>query len=223
MVLDLTSLVGTELPRLSAPLFPDLLWRLPNRERVLYLTFDDGPTREMTGRLLDLLERFEAKAAFFLIGAFARRDPGLVRAMHAAGHTIGNHTYTHPDAWRTATSHLLDELERTTGILEDLIQAPIRWMRPPYGRFTRAMRDWCLARRQQLTMWDVMPGDYLPGVTKAKLEKRLSSYIRPGSIVVLHDNPKADRHMPEALEVVLSRLRDEGWRFPALKHPEGRG
>lgn len=216
MLPDLTSLIGTELPRLSARFFPDLLWRLPQRGRVAYLTFDDGPTRQLTGRLLDLLERHEAKAAFFLIGARAERDAGLVRAIHAAGHAIGNHSYTHPDAWFTAPDRILGELERTTALLEDLIQQPVRLMRPPYGRFTHAMRAWCLARRHQMTMWDVMPGDFLPGATAAKIERRLQAYMRQGSIVVLHDNPKADGHMPAALGRVLQRLCGEGWRFPAL-------
>jgi peptidoglycan/xylan/chitin deacetylase (PgdA/CDA1 family) len=217
MVFDLTSLIGTEIPRLSARLFPDALWRLPHRQPVAYLTFDDGPTRVLTGRLLDLLGRYEARATFFLIGAFAARDPGLVRAVHAAGHTVGNHTYTHPDAWKTPASRLLNELERTTALLEDQIQQGIHWMRPPYGRFTQAMRAWCLARRHRLTMWDVMPGDYLPWATQHKVEHRLFSYIRRGSIVVLHDNPKAEGHMPAALETVLRRLRGEGWSFPALQ------
>lgn len=214
--LDLTSLIATEIPRLSARFFPDLVWRLPHRGQVAYLTFDDGPSRQMTSRLLDVLARFDARATFFMIGAFAARDPGLVRAVHAAGHTVGNHTYTHPDAWKTPVHALLAELERTTGLLEDLTQQPLGWMRPPYGRFTRAMRAWCLSRRQHLTMWDVMPGDYLPRVTQAKLERRILGYLRHGSIVVLHDNPKADVHMPAALENLLRRLRDEGWTFPAL-------
>jgi peptidoglycan/xylan/chitin deacetylase (PgdA/CDA1 family) len=217
MILDLTSLIGTEVPRASARFFPDLLWRMHGQRRTAYLTFDDGPTHQLTGRILDLLARYEAKATFFLIGAFAARDPGLVRAVHAAGHSIGNHTYTHPDAWRTPVTRVLAELEQTTALLEDQIQQAIHWMRPPYGRFTHAMRAWCLARRQHLTMWDVMPGDYLPWATRRKLEQRLFAYIRHGSIVVLHDNPKADGHMPAALETVLARLGDEGWCFPALQ------
>src|SRR5690606_18259253 len=154
-------------------------------ERVVYLTFDDGPSRQLTAPILDLLARFDARAAFFLIGARAARDPGLVRAIAAAGHTIGNHTYTHPDAWKTPVSRLVAELERTTALLEDQVQQTVRWMRPPYGRFTRAMRAWCLARRQRLTMWDVMPGDYLPGATSRKVERRLLAYVRRGSIVVM--------------------------------------
>ncbi|ARA92337.1 polysaccharide deacetylase family protein [Rhodothermaceae bacterium RA] len=212
----LTALAATYGSRLLRRHFPDLLWHLPHGRREAYLTFDDGPTPSLTARLIDLLDRYDVRATFFLIGSHARRDPGLVRALHAAGHTIGNHTYTHPDAWRTPVSRLISELEQTTALLEDLIQHPIRWMRPPYGRFTRAMRDWCRLRRQRLTMWDVMPADYLPGVTTAQVIRRVDRGVRAGSIVVLHDNPRTTRITPAALETLLPRYRDAGWRFRAL-------
>jgi len=207
--------IATHLPRLAGRFFPDLLSRIQTDERVVYLTFDDGPTDTLTAPLLDLLARFEAQATFFMIGEHAARHPDLVRATLQAGHTIGNHTYTHPDAWHTAPARILSELEKTTVLLEDLIQQPLRWMRPPYGRLTETMRHWCKVRRQRLTLWDVMPGDFLPGKTTKQLECFLLKHIRPGSIVVLHDNPKAGT-MPEALQTVLSTLSQEGWRFASL-------
>jgi peptidoglycan/xylan/chitin deacetylase (PgdA/CDA1 family) len=215
-MIDLVSVVGTRLPRLVAPLYREVLWRRPADERIAYLTFDDGPTTAMTRRLLDLLARFDAPSTFFLIGAAAERDPDLVRAVHAAGHTLGNHTFTHPDAWRTEAALVVAELARTTSVLEDMVQAPIRWMRPPYGRFTAAMRAWCRQNRQRLTMWDVGPGDYLPDATPAVIERRIRRHLRPGSIVVLHDNPKARDVTPAVLERLLPALRGEGWRFAAL-------
>lgn len=217
-MIDLVHLVGTHVPRWAARFYPDLLWRMPGHERVAYFTFDDGPTPSLTGRLLDVLARFEAPASFFVLGRHARRDPGLVRALAAAGHTVGNHTFTHPDAWATAEAHLVEELERTTGLLEDLLAQPVRWMRPPYGRFTYPMRRWCQLRRQRCTMWDVGPGDYLPGATAHAIEQRILRAIRPGSIIVLHDNPRADAITPHALADVLARLRDLGWTFAALAY-----
>ena len=101
-------------------------------------------------------------------------------------------------------------------MLEDLLARPVRWMRPPYGRFTGAMRRWCQLRRQRCTMWDVGPGDYLPGATAGAIEGRILRAVRPGSIIVLHDNPRADAIVPEALAAVLARLRDAGWTFRAL-------
>lgn len=215
-MIDLVQLVGTRVPRLAARYFPDVLWRVPTSERTAFLTFDDGPTRQMTAPLLDLLARYEVPASFFLLGGQARRHPGLVRAIAQAGHTIGNHTYHHPDAWRTPAATVLRELERTTGLLEDLAGKPVRWMRPPYGRFTRAMRRWCQLRRQRCTMWDLGPGDYLPHVTSEAIVAHVERHVRPGSIIVLHDNPKAHAVTLPALETLLQRMLETGWRFRAL-------
>jgi len=215
-MIDLIYTMGTRFPRSVARYYPDLLWRVPSPARVAFFTFDDGPTPATTGPLLDVLARFDAPASFFLLGQRAARDPGLVRATVEAGHTVGNHTYTHPNAWKIPTATLLCELERTTGLLEDLTRQPVRWMRPPYGYFTRPMRRWCRIRRQQLTMWDVGPGDFLPKTTQRQVEQHLLKALRPGSIIALHDNQNAHRITPPALVNVLARLQDEGWRFAAL-------
>lgn len=221
-MIDLTTLFATHVPRWGARFFPDMLWRMPAPapdQRVAYLTFDDGPTSSMTPPLLDLLDRFGVRATFFLIGNQVERLPQLARAVADAGHQIGNHTYTHPDAWCTPTPVLLRELEQATAVIEDELATAVSWMRPPYGRFTRAMRDWCQVRRQRMTMWDVMPGDWLEGTTPEHVTERILSLIRPGSIIVLHDNPRAHDVTLAALEVVLERLVDEGWRFPCLPTP----
>ncbi|MFQ5569434.1 MAG: polysaccharide deacetylase family protein [Rhodothermales bacterium] len=215
-MIDLTHVVGTHLPRWAAPFFPDLLWRVPTPGKTAYLTFDDGPTPSSTLSLLDILDRFDAGATFFLLGRHAERDPGLVRAIAEAGHVIGNHTYSHANAWKTKPAAVLAELERTTSILEDLIQQPLRWMRPPYGHFTRSMRQWCRVRRQRCTMWDVGPADFLSQVTRADIERRILRAIRPGSIIVLHDNRNAYRVTPPALTNVLSTLKKDGWSFSSL-------
>lgn len=207
--------LATIVPRYLHRLYPDLLWRIPSDSRTLYLTFDDGPTSSLTGKILDVLNKYDAKASFFLIGQKALKYPDLVRAIQSAGHTIGNHTYSHPDAWHITREGLISELEKTTRILEDLVQQPVRWMRPPYGRFTQNMRDWCRLEGQRLTMWDVMPGDYLPRVTESRIRSHVVRYARQGSIVVLHDNIKAP-DTPAALNEILNRLGNEGWRFVAL-------
>lgn len=215
-MIDLHYLVGTHIPRWSARFFPDLLWRMPDQEKVAYITFDDGPTDTGTGELLDILQRFGVKATFFLLGYNAEQHPGLVRAIAEAGHTLGNHTYSHPSAWNIKTTELIHELERTTQLIEDLTQRPLEWMRPPYGYFTRAMRQWATTASQRLTMWDVGLGDFLPSATSTQIERRLLRAIRPGSIIVLHDNHNANHITPQALKHTLARLIGEGWRFAAL-------
>ena len=215
-MIDIVHTIGTRLPRWVARFYPDVLWRMPSTSPIAYFTFDDGPTPSVTGVLLDILARFDAPATFFVLGEYADRDPALVRAIVEAGHVVGNHSYSHPDPWKTTEDLLLGELERTTILLEDLTQQPIRLMRPPYGHFTRPMRRWCQVHRQRLTMWDTGPGDFLPSATQEIIERRMLKAIRPGSIIVLHDNPKARLVTPPALVNVLTSLRDDGWRFATL-------
>jgi peptidoglycan/xylan/chitin deacetylase (PgdA/CDA1 family) len=196
--------------------FPDMLWRVDTDERVAYLTFDDGPTPEVTPELLDLLEAFDARATCFLVGSNAEAHPDLVRRLHRAGHRIGNHTYTHPDPWSTPARRVRKELSRTTMKLESITGAPVRAMRPPYGHPTGPVRTWCAERSQRMVMWDVMPGDFLEGMTASSISSFVIRHVRPGSVIVLHDNPICEQVTPAALRTILQTLGRKGWRFEAL-------
>jgi len=193
-----------------------MLWRVNTSEQVAYLTFDDGPTTALTDDLLDLLSRYDARATFFLIGQNAADLPERAKAIHRAGHRIGNHTYTHPDAWTTRPDTLRLQLSRTTRVLEDLTGASVRVMRPPYGHPTGAMRTWCAERQQRMVMWDVMPGDYLQTATADRVAEFVLNTVRPGSIIVLHDNPICEGVTLPALQTILPAMDREGWRFEAL-------
>ena len=216
----MVDIVGTWIPRAASTWFPDILWRVPTTSKTAYLTFDDGPNPTLTERIIEIMHRYDAQGTFFLLGSKAEKHPSLVRDLLDGGHQIGNHTFSHPDAWLVSSSSVIDELEHTTLVLEDQSGRPVDWMRPPYGRFTRGMRRWCRDRRQRLTMWDLAPGDYLPVITQVDVERHVVEHIRPGSIVVLHDNPRCAAGTPAALESVLQRLRSDGWDFAALPQAE---
>lgn len=196
--------------------FPDLLWRVEATARTAYLTFDDGPTAEVTRPILDCLAEYDAQATHFLLGRHAEQHPDLVELLVQAGHRIGNHTYRHPDPWRTPSETLAKELRRTTRVLEDLASAPLRALRPPYGHPTPFLREWCAARNQRMVMWDVMPGDYLQTATAERVAQFVIRHVRPGSVIVLHDNPICEDVTPQALDTILDTLTAEGWRFDAL-------
>lgn len=196
--------------------FPDMLWRVEAEARTAYLTFDDGPTTELTDDLLDLLAQYDAQATHFLVGRHAEQHPSLVRAIAEAGHRIGNHTYSHPDPWTTPQEQMATELRRTTTILEDLLHSPLRALRPPYGHPTAFLREWCAAHNQRMVMWDVMPGDYLQTATAERVSSFVINHVRPGSVIVLHDNPICENVTLEALETLLETLTAQGWSFDAL-------
>lgn len=196
--------------------FPDMLWQVDTQAPTVYLTFDDGPTPELTRPLLDLLREYEARATHFLVGHHAEQHPDLVQSIVDAGHRVGNHTYSHPDPWTISEDELADELRRTTAVLRDLTGAPVRALRPPYGHPTGFLRQWCAAEHQRMVMWDVMPGDYLKTATASRVSSFVIKHVRPGSVVVLHDNPICEDVTPQALETILDTLTARGWAFDAL-------
>lgn len=219
-MLDAFNLLGTHLPRLVAPLFPEVCWRCPPRSadrRVAYLTFDDGPSPVATPQVLDLLRRYDARALFFLIGEHAAARPDIVHTILHEGHQIGNHSYTHRDPWLTRSSQMTREMEQADRLLEQLADRPVRWVRPPYGHLTPGLHRWCRRRKQHLAMWDVMPGDFLPWASPERLAARVVKLIRPGSVIVLHDHPRTRESTLLALELLLRRLTRAGWRFPQLE------
>jgi len=196
--------------------FPDMLWRVEAKARTAYLTFDDGPTEELTDDLLDLLAEYDAQATHFLVGQHAEAHPDRVRAIVSAGHRIGNHTYTHVDPWSVPEEELLAELTRTSKRLSELAQSRIQALRPPYGHPTGTLRRWCAEQNQRMVMWDVMPGDYLKTATAARVSRFVIRHVRPGSVIVLHDNPICEDVTLPALETILDTLISEGWSFDAL-------
>ena len=191
--------------------------RSKSDEKIVHLTFDDGPSI-LCSQILSLLGEYDAKATFFLLGQEMVAKPDLVREILAAGHSVGNHTFSHPNPWNTRSAEIWDELDRCQNILDGFEQNQTRLMRPPYGRLNKAQLDWCLKRDILPIMWDVLPGDYHRRVDGPTAGKYSLSRIRPGSIVVLHDNESAQatRVTLHILRILLDELSSAGWKFEAL-------
>lgn len=208
--------VGTRPVR---PFWPRTRWRLANppaHPPTLYLTFDDGPTAVATNPILDLLDRYDARATFFVIGHHVEAFPGRMRRIVAAGHAVGNHTFTHVDAWRTASSTLIGEIERTAQAIEAHTGCAAPLVRPPYGHLTPALCRWARREDAHVVMWDVMPADFQRGASPTSVARFTAAHARPGSIVVLHDNPMTEPVTLGALDAILRWGHARGWRFAAL-------
>ena len=163
-----------------------------NDPREIALTFDDGPNDAATPELLDVLARHNARATFFMMGSYARQRPGLVRAVVAAGHMIGNHTMTHPKLSLTSAARVWKELAECSAVLEDITGEAVEYFRPPFGaRRPVVLR---IARELGLTpaMWNVTGFDWNPKGTEA-ISKNLNEGIArnrehgQGSNLLLHD------------------------------------
>lgn len=213
---------GTYVPRLIAPAFDSMQWRLPKpaagqaSSRVAALTFDDGPTPEGTPRLLDVLAEFNVPATHFVLGEQAERHPELIKSMLNAGHEVGNHSWSHIDCWKAAMPALVREFRRTDRLLADLTGQPVRFVRPPFGKFTYPLIHWARRRSQRVVLWDTMPPDYSERADVAYIGRVLGR-LRERSIVCLHDNDHSRQFTPAALRETLPRLLDQGWKFVRLE------
>lgn len=197
------------IPRVLQWLLPGYAWRVAGTEKVIYLTFDDGPIEELTPWVLDRLAEHGAKATFFCLGRNCAREPELAARIRAEGHALGNHTWDHPRGRRTRTRDYLRNVVKAAPLTSDRI------FRPPYGSLTLAQAR-TLRNRYRIILWDVLSGDYDERLTGEHCAQRVVHHARPGSIVVFHDSLKAEPRLRIALPAVLQHFAAEGYRFAAL-------
>lgn len=188
-------------------IYPHALWRMDKREKAVYLTFDDGPIPEATPFILDTLERFGAKATFFMVGDNAQKYPHLLAEVKARGHRIGNHTYNHIGGLRWWSWRYLANVVKADKILKtDLFRPPHGWMKIMQYRVLRH----CGFR---VVMWDVVTRDYSRRLTADDVLHNVKRYTRPGSIITFHDSLKSIDKLKHALPEALQWLAQEGYEF----------
>jgi peptidoglycan-N-acetylglucosamine deacetylase len=196
-------------PWLVKQLYPSLLWNKPRTSNRIYVTFDDGPIPIVTPFVLNILQKYHAKATFFCIGDNIRKHPDIFEQVKKAGHAIGNHTFNHLKGSKTDDEVYLDNFLQCDALLDANL------FRPPYGRIKRSQIK--LLRQAKpglrIVMWDVLSCDFDQKLSPEACLQKVLKHTRPGSIIVFHDSLKAfDR-----LEYVLPRAMEEwdrtGWEF----------
>lgn len=188
-------------------IYPHALWRMDKREKAVYLTFDDGPIPEATPFILDTLERYGAKATFFMVGENARKYPHLLAEVKARGHRIGNHTNNHIGGFRWwSWLYLANVVEANKVLHTNLFRPPHGWMKMMQYRVLRH----CGFR---VVMWDVVTRDYSRRLTAEDVLNNVRRYTRPGSIITFHDSLKSIDKLKHALPVALQWLIQEGYEF----------
>jgi peptidoglycan/xylan/chitin deacetylase (PgdA/CDA1 family) len=182
---------------------------------VVYLTFDDGPTPAYTPRVLALLARHRARATFFVVGRNAATWPGLVRRELAAGHGVGNHTWSHRRLTGLRGGRLQAEVGATSAAIRRATGSGPRCLRPPYGTVDAASAYQVRALGLRLVLWDVDSNDWRrPGA--GVIAGRVLSRVHSGDVVLLHDGGGNREQTLAALDQVLSGLSARGFRFSAL-------
>lgn len=203
----------------SSELFGATIRKTGNKSTIA-LTFDDGPNPRVTPGLLDLLDRHEVKATFFLIGKWVRAAPSLAGEIADGGHTVGNHTNSHVALTFLSPTRITEELSRCDDAIESATGHKPQWMRPPFG-FRSPLLDGIVRKRgdRGVVMWSRWARDWKP--QPAEPVTRRLRRVRGGDIVLLHDGDhrvgNGDRsHTVAALEYWLPRWKDTGFEFAAL-------
>lgn len=197
-------------PQLFSWLFPNIIFRRPAAgSRTVYLTFDDGPHPEATGFVLDTLSRYAAKATFFTVGENVDRYPQVMERIRKQGHALGHHTHRHLNARRVPLAEYLADVE--TGASKN----PSVYFRPPYGKLTWATYN-ALKKRYRIVLWDVLAEDYDDRYSPTQCIDKVVRQVRPGSVIVLHDNPKCLHRLKHILPELLEKLTEMGYRFAPL-------
>ncbi len=192
-------------------IFPKRVWRLPNSENAVYLTFDDGPIPEVTPWVLDTLKKYSAHGTFFCIGDNVRKHPEVFRRLQLEGHAVGNHTFHHLNGWKTDTKSYIADTLKAEEILKKKY-SDTKLFRPPYGKIKMEQSKALRNRGYKIIMWDVLSADFDEKVSNAACLENVLTHMRPGSIVVFHDSIKAKERLTFALPKVLKFITEKGWK-----------
>lgn len=163
-------------------LYPDALFRIKTSERLLLLTYDDGPDPESTPELIRILQRYSVKAVFFCSGNKAEQHNELTCDLKNAGHVIGNHGYSHLDGWKTPREEYIADIHRAVPFTSESL------FRPPFGHLT-PLQYLKLRLKYRIVLWDIMPYEFDKSFGPANAVKIIENKLRPGSVIVLHDSP----------------------------------
>ena len=200
-------------------IFSGFVWDFPNKEKKVYLTFDDGPTPEVTEWTLDQLKQFDAKATFFCIGENIKKYPKIFQKVLDEGHSIGNHTFNHLNGWETSTENYIENFTQCE--IEILKQFSIlnlksKIFRPPYGKIKFGQSNIVKGMGYKIIMWDVLSADFDTSILPEKCLQNVIKNVKSGSVIIFHDSFKASKNLTYALPKTLAFLKENGYKCEAI-------
>jgi len=196
-------------PRFLTNMMPRMTWGFFGETNKVFLTFDDGPTPDVTSRVLKELRKYNAKATFFCLGRNVDHYPEIFRDILNDGHSVGNHSYSHLKGFGTKNSQYYKDIELARRLIDSEL------FRPPYGRILHNQVTEIL-KNYRIIMWDVLSYDYNRRVKGEKIVNNVLRYTRPGSIIVFHDSAKARKNVYYALPRVLESFAEKGFEMAAI-------
>jgi peptidoglycan/xylan/chitin deacetylase (PgdA/CDA1 family) len=199
-------------PWILHKIFPERVWKIKTDEKILYLTFDDGPHPEATSFVLEELKKFNAKATFFCIGKNVKENFSTYERIISEGHRTGNHTYHHLNGWKTNDKKYIEDIEEAAKIIDSHL------FRPPYGRITKFQIRAIGGEKLHLktVMWDVLSGDFDKNITGENCYLNVINNAKQGSIIVFHDSAQSFSALQYALPMVLKYYSEKEYSFQVL-------
>lgn len=199
------------LPGFITSLYKDAVWRFPDTDRVVYLTFDDGPIPEVTPWVLDLLKSENIRATFFCVGENVIKYPEIYHQILYQGHSVGNHTFNHLQGLKHDNLAFFRNIEKAALYIDSNL------FRPPHGWMKTSQYQY-LKNRFKIIMWDVISCDYNSGITPERVFRNITDFVRSGSVITFHDSIKAEKNLKKTLPKAIRWLKSEGFRFEAISY-----
>ncbi|MGN6437134.1 MAG: polysaccharide deacetylase family protein [Agriterribacter sp.] len=198
-------------PWVLKKLYSSCIWQMPANNKVLYLTFDDGPHPEATPFVLDTLKKYNALATFFCIGKNVVAYPDIYRRILNEGHKTGNHTHNHLNGWKTDDKQYFENLTEAKKHIDSNL------FRPPYGKASALQIKYIKeAFNMEVIMWTVLSADFNPQLSQEKCLHNVIGSSKSGSIIVFHDSEKAMQKLTYTLPRVLDHFSAKGYSFDKI-------
>lgn len=206
------NLLWVKTNKIIKELFSNYVWSISTNDPKVYLTFDDGPTPEITEWVLELLKRYNAKATFFCIGNNIEKHPEIFKKIITDGHAIGNHTFNHVKGWKTSNHKYFEEVDHCEKSIQNLSvnSTQTKLFRPPYGKIKPSQSKVLRNKGYKVIMWDVLSVDFDKNTSAEKCLSNVTKNIENGSIIVFHDSTKAFPNLEYALPKTLDFLKNKG-------------
>lgn len=197
------------IPSIFPLIAPNLTWKVKTNDKVLYITFDDGPHPTITPLVLNILDEYNAKATFFCVGENVTKYPDIFNQIINKGHAVGNHTYNHVKGWQTSDAAYLENIKKAAEVI------PSNLFRPPYGRIKPSQIK-LLKDHYRIIMWSILTRDYDKRLNPHNTIKQLNKLIKSGDVIVYHDSEKAQQNMLIMLKGVLQNFHQLQYTFKTL-------
>lgn len=202
-------------PWIVKKFFPNYIWSLPTDEKIVYITFDDGPHPTITPWVLDQLKQYDAEASFFCIGDNVEKFPEVYKEILESNHAGGNHTYHHLNGWRTEDEKYLNDISKASQIIRSNL------FRPPYGRIknkqAKQIANAMQSTSAKIIMWDVLSADFDSSFSPEQCLNNILENFSSGSIIVFHDSEKAFNNLKFALPKTLEFLYEKEFRCKKIE------